>query len=105
MYSRSFCKSDGLCLTSGTLHIELTKADLMKEYGSFPHNPYLSEVMCQMGYIGKYGTGITENIRRMQETRLLAPEIDLSAEFVTMIWRDNDANKSSNIATFANKND
>ena len=35
------------------------------------------------------GTGITENIRRMQEAHLLAPEIDLSAEFITTIWRDN----------------
>lgn len=78
----------------GTLPVELTKADLMKEHGSYPHNPYLAEVMYQMGYIEKYGTGITENIRRMQEARLLAPEIDLSAEFVTTIWRDNDATNS-----------
>ena len=83
----------------GTLPVELTKADLMKEHGSYPHNPYLAEVMYQMGYIEKYGTGITENIRRMQEARLLAPEIDLSAEFVTTIWRDNDATESSNVAT------
>lgn len=80
----------------GTLPVELTKADLMKEHGSYPHNPYLAEVMYQMGYIEKYGTGITENIRRMQEAHLLAPEIDLSAEFVTTIWRDNDA---TNVAT------
>ena len=73
----------------GTLPVELTKADLMKEHGSYPHNPYLAEVMYQMGYIEKYGTGITENIRRMQEANLLAPEIDLSAEFITTIWRDN----------------
>ena len=46
--------------------------------------------------IEKYGTGITENIRRMQEAHLLAPEIDLSAEFITTIWRDNDA---TNVAT------
>ena len=60
-----------------------------------------SEVMYQMGYIEKYGTGITENIRRMQEARLLAPEIDLSAEFVTTIWRDNDAtNIGTNIGTY-----
>ena len=83
----------------GTLPVELTKADLMKEHSSYPHNPYLAEVMYQMGYIEKYGTGITENIRRMQEARLLAPEIDLSAEFVTTIWRDNDA---TNIATSSN---
>ena len=83
----------------GTLPVELTKADLMKEHGSYPHNPYLAEVLYQMGYIEKYGTGITENIRRMQEARLLAPEIDLSAEFVTTIWRDNDATESSNVAT------
>ena len=75
----------------GTLPVELTKADLMKEHGSYPHNPYLAEVMYQMGYIEKYGTGITENIRRMQEAHLLAPEIDLSAEFITTIWRNNDA--------------
>lgn len=73
----------------GTLPVKLTKADLMKEHGSYPHNPYLAEVMYQMGYIEKYGTGITENIRRMQEAHLLAPEIDLSAEFITTIWRDN----------------
>ena len=83
----------------GTLPVELTKADLMKEHGSYPHNPYLAEVMYQMGYIEKYGTGITENIRRMQEAHLLAPEIDLSAEFVTTIWRDNDA---TNVATSSN---
>ena len=84
----------------GTLPVELTKADLMKEHGSYPHNPYLAEVMYQMGYIEKYGTGITENIRRMHEARLLAPEIDLSAEFVTTIWRDNDAtNIGTNIGT------
>ena len=75
----------------GTLPVELTKADLMTEHGSYPHNPYLAEVMYQMGYIEKYGTGITENIRKMQEAHLLAPEIDLSAEFITTIWRDNDA--------------
>jgi predicted HTH transcriptional regulator len=83
----------------GTLPVELTKADLMKEHGSYPHNPYLAEVLYQMSYIEKYGTGITENIRRMQESRLLAPEIDLSAEFVTTIWRDSDATESSNVAT------
>ena len=82
----------------GTLPVELTKADLMKEHGSYPHNPYLAEVMYQMGYIEKYGTGITENIRRMQEAHLLTPEIDLSAEFITTIWRDNDAtNDATNI--------
>lgn len=86
----------------GTLPVELTKADLMKEHGSYPHNPYLAEVMYQMGYIEKYGTGITENIRRMQEAHLLAPEIDLSAEFITTIWRDNDA---TNIATNLGTND
>ena len=75
----------------GTLPVELTKADLMKEHGSYPHNPFLAEVMYQMGYIEKYGTGITENIRKMQEAHLLAPEIDLSAEFITTIWRNNDA--------------
>jgi predicted HTH transcriptional regulator len=84
----------------GTLPVELTKADLMKEHGSYPHNPYLAEVMYQMGYIEKYGTGITENIRKMQEAHLLAPEIDLSAEFITTIWRDNDAtNIGTNDAT------
>ena len=84
----------------GTLPVELTKADLMKEHGSYPHNPYLAEVMYQMGYIEKYGTGITENIRRMQEARLLAPEIDLSAEFVTTIWRDNiGTNVATNVGT------
>ena len=86
----------------GTLPVELTKADLMKEHGSYPHNPYLAEVMYQMGYIEKYGTGITENIRRMQEARLLAPEIDLSAEFVTTIWRDN---IGTNVATNVGTND
>ena len=97
----------------GTLPVELTKADLMKEHGSYPHNPYLAEVMYQMGYIEKYGTGITENIRRMHEARLLAPEIDLSAEFVTTIWRDNDAtnvatdspNVATNLATNLGTND
>lgn len=87
----------------GTLPVELTKADLMKEHGSYPHNPYLAEVMYQMGYIEKYGTGITENIRRMQEARLLAPEIDLSAEFITTIWREegnaNVATGDPNVAT------
>jgi predicted HTH transcriptional regulator len=84
----------------GTLPVELTKADLMKEHGSYPHNPYLAEVMYQMGYIEKYGTGITENIRKMQEAHLLAPEIDLSAEFITTIWRDNNAtNIGTNDAT------
>ena len=86
----------------GTLPVELTKADLMKEHGSYPHNPYLAEVMYQMGYIEKYGTGITENIRRMQEARLLAPEIDLSAEFVTTIWREN---IGTNVATNVGTND
>jgi Predicted transcriptional regulator containing an HTH domain and an uncharacterized domain shared with the mammalian protein Schlafen len=86
----------------GTLPVELTKADLMKEHGSYPHNPYLAEAMYQMGFIEKYGTGITENIRRMQEARLLAPEIDLSAEFITTIWRDNDA---TNVATNIGTND
>jgi len=72
----------------------------MREHGSYPHNPYLAEVLYQMGYIEKYGTGITENIRRMQEARLLAPEIDLSAEFITTIWRDNDAtNIGTNLGT------
>ena len=93
----------------GTLPVELTKADLMKEHGSYPHNPYLAEVMFQMGYIEKYGTGITENIRKMHEARLLAPEIDLSAEFITTIWRDedaaNDATDSSNVATNFGAND
>ena len=90
----------------GTLPIELTKADLMKEHGSYPHNPYLAEVMFQMGYIEKYGTGITENIRKMQEAHLLAPDIDLSAEFITTIWRDEDAtNDATNGATNGATND
>ena len=100
----------------GTLPVELTKADLMKEHGSYPHNPYLAEVLYQIGYIEKYGTGITENIRKMQEARLLAPEIDLSAEFITTIWRDdvaandatslsNDATDNSNVATNLGTND
>ena len=75
------------------------EADLMKEHGSYPHNPYLAELMYQTGYIEKYGTGITENIRKMQEAHLLAPDIDLSAEFITTIWRDNDATSLSNVAT------
>jgi len=81
---------------TGTLPVELTKADLMKEHGSYPHNQYIAEAMYQAGYIEKYGTGITENIRLMLEAHLLAPEIDLSAEFVTTIWRDEDG---ANIAT------
>ena len=52
--------------------------------------------MYQAGYIEKYGTGITENIRLILEAHLLAPEIDLSAEFVTTIWRDEEG---TNIAT------
>ena len=82
----------------GTLPVELTKADLMKEHGSYPHNPLLAEAMFQAGFIDKYGTGITENIRKMQEAHLLAPDIDLSAEFVTTIWR-NDATSLTNVAT------
>lgn len=82
----------------GTLPVELTKADLLKEHGSYPHNPLVAEVMFQAGYIEKYGTGITENIRKMQEAHLLAPDIDLSAEFVTTIWR-NDATSLTNVAT------
>ena len=93
----------------GTLPVELTKADLMKEHGSYPHNPYMAEVLYQMGYIEKYGTGITENIRRMQEAHLLTPKIDLSAEFITTILRDNvaanDATDSSNVATNRGTND
>lgn len=58
----------------------------------------VAEVMFQAGYIEKYGTGITENIRKMQEAHLLAPDIDLSAEFVTTIRR-NDATSSANVAT------
>ncbi len=85
----------------GTLPIELTKADLMKEHGSYPHNPLIAEVMFQAGYIEKYGTGITENIRKMQEAHLLAPDIDLSAEFVTTIWRENDETSATNGATSA----
>ena len=90
----------------GTLPVELTKADLLKEHGSYPHNPLVAEVMFQAGYIEKYGTGITENIRKMQEAHLLAPDIDLSAEFVTTIWRENvatsapyDATLAANVAT------
>jgi len=82
----------------GTLPVELTKADLMKEHGSYPHNPFMAEALFQAGFIDKYGTGITENIRKMQEAHLLAPDIDLSAEFVTTIWR-NDATSPANVAT------
>ena len=85
----------------GTLPVELTKADLLKEHGSYPHNPLVAEVMFQAGYIEKYGTGITENIRKMQEAHLLAPDIDLSAEFVTTIWRENVATSAPNDATLA----
>lgn len=42
----------------------------------------------------------------MQEAHLLVPEIDLSAEFITTIWRDNDAtNDATNIATNLGTND
>lgn len=94
----------------GQLPVDLTKADLMTEHGSFPHNPYLAEALYQVGYIEKYGTGITENIRKMLEAHLLAPTIDLGGEFVTTIWRDdkerniasegrNDATSTPNVAT------
>lgn len=89
----------------GTLPVDLTKADLLTEHGSYPQNPYMAEAMYQMGYIEKYGTGITENFRKMHEAHLLAPEIDLSAEFVTTIWRDNDATIGSNDATNIGTND
>lgn len=87
----------------GRLPIELTKADLCVEHGSYPHNPQLAEALFQAGYIEKYGTGITENIRLMREAHLLDPEIDLSAEFVTTVWRPNlassEANVDSNLAS------
>lgn len=87
----------------GRLPIDLTKADLMTEHGSFPHNPFLAEALYQVGYIEKYGTGITENIRKMLEAHLLAPTIDLGGEFVTTIWREenegNMASKAANMAT------
>lgn len=86
----------------GRLPVDLTKADLMTEHGSFPHNPFLAEALYQVGYIEKYGTGITENIRRMQEANLLAPKIDLSGEFVTTIWREeNEGNMASETANMA----
>ena len=37
----------------------------------------------------------------MQEAHLLAPVIDLSAEFVTTIWRENEATSAANEATSA----
>ena len=87
----------------GRLPVDLTKADLMTEHGSFPHNPFLAEALYQVGYIEKYGTGITENIRKMLEAHLLAPTIDLGGEFVTTIWREenegNMASKAANMAT------
>ena len=88
----------------GRLPVDLTKADLMKEHGSFPHNPYLAEALYQVGYIEKYGTGITENIRKMLEAHLLAPTIDLGGEFVTTIWReDKEANVASETANMASE--
>lgn len=80
----------------GRLPVDLTKADLMTEHGSFPHNPFLAEALYQVGYIEKYGTGITENIRKMLEAHLLAPTIDLGGEFVTTIWRED---KEGNVAS------
>ena len=41
----------------------------------------------------------------MQEAHLLTPKIDLSAEFITTIWRDNDTTESSNVATNIGTND
>jgi hypothetical protein len=35
----------------------------------------------------------------MQEAHLLAPDIDLSAEYITTIWRANDVTLSENVAT------
>lgn len=35
----------------------------------------------------------------MQESHLLEPDIDLSAEFITTIWRANDVTLSENVAT------
>ena len=93
------CRNRIVVRNPGMLPVELTKADLMKEHGSYPHNPQIAEAMYQAGYIEKYGTGITENIRKMQEAHLLAPDIDLSAEFITTIWRPNVATSGANIAT------
>ena len=46
---------------------------------------------------------IPENIRKTQEANLLAPEIDLSAVFVTTIWRENEeTNDATNIGTSGN---
>lgn len=56
-----------------------------------------TEAVFQAGYIEKYGTGITENIRLMRDAHLLDLEIDLSAEFVTTtVWHPNLA---SNLAS------
>ncbi len=97
------CRNRIVVRNPGMLPVELTKADLLKEHGSYPHNPQIAEAMYQAGYIEKYGTGITENIRKMQEAHLLAPDIDLSAEFITTIWRPNvatnDATSRANVAT------
>ena len=88
----------------GRLPVDLTKADLMTEHGSFPHNPFLAEALYQVGYIEKYGTGITENIRKMLEAHLLAPTIDLGGEFVTTIWReDKEGNVASGESNMASK--
>lgn len=86
-------------LNPGMLPPELTPKSLLQEHGSYPHNPFLAEVLYQAGYIERFGTGITESVRRLQEANLSAPNFDLTAEFKTTLWRPNLATSIPNLAT------
>ena len=86
-------------LNPGMLPPELTPQSLLQEHGSYPHNPFLAEVLYQAGYIERFGTGITESVRRLQEANLSAPNFDLTAEFKTTLWRPNLATSIPNLAT------
>ena len=74
-------------MNSGRLPPPLTVEKLRLPHQSLPGNPLLAESMYLLRYIERMGTGTVDMIRHCAEAGLREPEFDVSAGFLTRIWR------------------
>ena len=80
-------------VNSGRLPPPLTVEKLRVAHQSLPGNPLLAESMYLLRYIEEMGTGTVDMIRRCAEAGLPEPEFEVSAGFLTRIWRAGEAKR------------
>lgn len=79
----------------GHLTPSLSIDQLQHEHASYPTNPKLAELLYQLGYIERFGTGTKEIFKLAQEANLQEPKFDFTREFTIIIWRPADANSAT----------